>query len=60
MFTVKIGDQISTFVAQFDGANWAAVFPNGHYFSCDAMPTEQEIQERINAAIKRRGIKKVF
>ena len=59
IFTVKIGDQISNFVAQFDGKNWSAVFPNGHYFSCDAMPTAPEIQERIDAAIKRRGIEKV-
>ena len=59
MFTVKIGDQISNFAAQFDGANWAAVFPNGHYFSCDAMPTEREIQGRIDAAIARRGVEKV-
>ena len=59
MFTVKIGNEITSFAAKFDGANWTAVFPNGHYFSCDAMPTAQEIQSRINAAIKRRGIEKV-
>lgn len=59
IFTVKIGNEITSFAAKFDGANWTAVFPNGHYFSCDAMPTAQEIQSRINAAIKRRGIEKV-
>ena len=59
MFTVKIGNTITKFVAQFDGTNWAAVFPNGNYFSCDAMPTAQEIQSRINAQIERHGIEKL-
>ena len=59
MFTVKIGDKKTGFSAQFDGRSWKAVFPNGNYFSCDDLPTEQEIQERINASIKRRGIEKV-
>ena len=59
IFTVKIGDKKTGFSAQFDGRSWKAVFPNGNYFSCDAMPTEQEIQGRIDAAIKRRGIEKV-
>lgn len=59
MFTVKIGNTITKFVSQYDGSNWRAVFPNGNYFSCDAMPTTVEIQARIDAQIARRGIEKV-